>query len=51
MNMKGTVFQPRVLQLSLDSHTANTPTDKIGECAGVGIEPTTSCMQGRHPNH
>ena len=36
MNMKGTIFQPRVLQLNWDNknrpHTANTPSEKIGEC-------------------
>ena len=45
MNMKGTIFQPRVLQLNWDDknwpHTANTPSEKIGECAGAGLEPTT----------
>ena len=24
---------------------------KIGECAGAGLEPTTFCVEGRHPIH
>ena len=53
-DMKGKVFQPGVLQLNLDnidSRTANTPSEKNGEWAGTGLEPTTFCMQGRLPNH
>ena len=56
MNKKGTIFQPRELQLNLDtliaSRTANTPTEKkIGEFSGAGMEPTTFCLLGRRPNH
>ena len=56
INKKGTVFQPRVLQLNLDNinrlpHSKNTPTEKIGELAGSGIKPTTFCVLGRRPNH
>ena len=40
----------KVRQL-IDSRTANTPTEKFGEFAGAGIEPTTFCMLGRRPNY
>ena len=43
--MKGTVFQPEVLQLNLDNINrlphSKFPEEKIGEFAGAGIEPTT----------
>ena len=28
---------------------ANTPAEKIRECAGMGTKPTIFCMQGRFP--
>ena len=51
--MKGTVFQPRVLQFNLDNinSSASTPTEKIGEFAGARIKPMAFCMLGRHSHH
>ena len=55
INVKGTVFQPRVLQLNLDNinqfRHSNTPIEKIREFAAAGIEPTTFCVLGRRLNH
>ena len=44
--MKGTVFQPRMLQLNLDN-VKQVYQKKIGECAGAGLEPTTFCVQAK----
>ena len=55
INTKGTVLQPRVLQLNFDNINqlphSKYPDRKIGEFAYAGIETTTFCVLGRHPNH
>ena len=33
-------------QFSINSLTANTPTEKVEECTGARLEPTTFCLQG-----
>ena len=53
--MKGTVFLNQSVAIKLRQHESTPaqqiPQQKIGECAGVGLEPTTLCMQGRRQNH
>ena len=55
--MKGTAFQPRVLQLNLDNinrlpHSKYPDRKKKknrGMCFSAVLEPTTFCVQGRRP--
>ena len=54
--MKGTVFQPRMLQLNFGNinrllHSKHPDRKKIGKFSVAGIEPTTFFVLGRRSNH